>query len=110
MSAMLGFHLVVRIRPGKTLLGGGNGPTRLVDPLGGFEGTVGSFTDQVNCWECQGRPDQIRARRTKISRGRRPSCFDARPRRDRLMSQRTNSVWCITALYGIVVGLVLELP
>ena len=34
--------------PGKTLLGGGNGPTRLVDPCGGFAGTVGSFADQVN--------------------------------------------------------------
>ena len=34
----------------------------------------------------------------------------ARPRRGRLISGRMKSVWCITVLYGIVMGLVLTLP
>src|SRR6266851_10266354 len=46
-SRVFGFVNSASGNPGKTLLGGG-GPTRIVDPRGGFEATVGSFADHVD--------------------------------------------------------------
>jgi hypothetical protein len=54
------------------------------------------------------RDDVVDHWRTKFPA--RPSCSDAPPRRGRLMLERTKSVWRITVLYGIAVGLLLALP